>query len=100
MNFPSHDLAAEDVRDQVEVKKHACDGPGQPGYILGPDFAGPTGLVTGWGLAPDRRFGPTLVVLLTICPQDAIEAGFRCQIPPLIGQFGDDLAWRKAGKLH
>jgi hypothetical protein len=91
MNFPSHDFPAEDIDNQTEVEEHACDGPRHPGYIPGPDLAGPTGLLAGWVFAPDRRLGPASVMLLSICAQDAIKAGLGCKISSLISQFGDDL---------
>lgn len=33
MDFPAHDFAAEDVRDQLEIEEHARDRPGHPGDI-------------------------------------------------------------------
>ena len=38
-------------------------------------------------------------MLLPIRAQDAVEAGFRCEIPSLIGQSRHDLAWRQTGKF-
>ena len=38
-------------------------------------------------------------MLLPLRAQDAVKAGFRGQILPLIGQFRNNLAGRKAGKL-
>ena len=99
MDFPAHDFAAEDVHDQVEIEEHPRDGPGQPCNVPGPDLAGRTRLVAGWWFAPDRRLGPAAMLLLPIAAQDAVEAGFRGQITPLIGQFWHDLAWLKAGKF-
>jgi len=42
---------------------------------------------------------PATVLLLAVCAQDAVEAGFRGQILPLIGQFRHNLARREAGKF-
>lgn len=69
MDLPADDLATEDIHDQVEVKEHAKGRPGHPRYVPCPDIAGRAGLVTGGWFAPDRRLGPTPVMLLPICAQ-------------------------------
>ena len=82
MNFPAHDFPAEDIHYQIEVKEHARDWTRHPGYVPCPDLAGRTGLIAGGRFAPHRRLGPAPVMLLSICAQDAVEAGLRRQIPP------------------
>lgn len=99
MDLPADDLTAEDIHDQVEVKEHARERPEYPGYIPGPDLVGCACLVAGGQFAPHRRLGPPLVMQLPIGAQGAVEAGLCGQIPHLVGQFRDDLAWRKAGKF-
>ena len=76
--------------------------PAKPGRasLPGPDLTRRAGFVTGRRLAPDGRIGPATVMLLPLCAQDAVKAGFRGQIVPLIGQSGNDLAWRQAGKFR
>ena len=39
------------------------------------------------------------MLLLPLRAQDAVKAGFRGQILPLIGQFRNNLAGREAGKF-
>jgi hypothetical protein len=85
MNFPPHDLAAEDVHDQVEVEEHACDRPWHPGYIPGPNLAGRAGLLACGRFAPDWRLGPSPVMLLSICAQDAITLPLTCHRAMLQG---------------
>ena len=62
-------------------------------------LAGRACLVAGGRFAPDRRLGPAPVMLLPIRAQNAVEAGLRRGISPLIRQFRHDPAGRRAGKL-
>ena len=69
--------------------------PARPGRasLPGPYLARARCLVAGWRLARDGRPCPATVMLLPMTAQNAVEAGFRCQIHALIGQFRHDLAW-------
>src|SRR5215213_296602 len=96
VDLPAHDLAAEDIEDQVEVEEHAPDWTGHPGDVPAPDFAGAAGTVARGRLATRRRLGPAAMVLLPFGPQDAVEAGLRGDISALVCAAGHDLAGRQA----
>src|SRR5215203_2208748 len=96
VDLPADDLAAVDVEDQVEVEEPAPDRAGHPGDVPAPDLAGAAGAVAGRRWATRRRLGPAAMVLLTVGPQDAVDAGFRGEITALVCEAGHDLAGRQA----
>ena len=99
MYFPAHNLAAEDVNDQVEIEEHASDRSRHPGNVPGPDLTGRASLIACGRFAPDRRLGTPPMLLLPVRTQNTVKAGFRGQIAPPIGQFRHNLAWGKAREL-
>src|SRR4051794_27630956 len=96
VDLPADDLAAVDVEDQVEVEEHAPDWAGHPGDVPTPDLARAAGAVAGRRVGTRRRLGPATMGLLTLGPQDAVEAGFRGEIAALVCEAGHNLAGRQA----
>lgn len=87
----SDDFAAKEVHDDVELEEDPRDGTGQPGDVPDPDFTrGGCGVGDRGASAPGCA-GTAAVVELFMFAQDAVEAGFRGDIDPVVGEVGHDL---------
>src|SRR5699024_3032217 len=77
MHFPAHDLAAEQVQDQVQEEEAAADFAWQPSDVPTPNGVGCIGAMSGRRPARSRLFGTSTMVLLVGIVQDSIVSRLR-----------------------
>ena len=90
-HFPAHDIAAEDVENEVEVVVEPLDGAGKVSDVPGPDLVGRSGDKAGYS-PPAGLLASAAVTDLGCFMHDSVETRFRRNIGPFIGQRGYDLA--------
>jgi hypothetical protein len=90
VDLPAHDLAAEDIEDEVEIKELPGHEAGQVSDVPAPDLVRAGGAQ--WlRAAVGRRLSLAPLDPLPLIAQDAVEGRFRGDVFSLVGQGGHDL---------
>ena len=89
-NHPAHDVAAEDVEQDIEVEGRPAFGPPEPGDIPGPGLVGARGHQLGLGVAGMTALIAPLSHRL-VRGQDPVHRALGAQILAFIEQRRDDL---------
>src|SRR5690625_3254872 len=99
VHFPAHDLAAEQVQDQVQEEEAAADGGWQPGDVPAPNGVGCIGAMSGRRPGHSGWLGAAAMMLLVLVIQYTVKARLRGQVAAFISQLRHDLARRHGGVL-
>lgn len=100
VDFPTHDLAAEDVLNHVQPIELSADTAGEEGDIPTPDLIGRCGAkALGFCHRPGLFRGTAAIDLLGIT-QDPVKARLRGEISARIGKARHNLCGRQAAELR
>ena len=96
--FPANDIAAEYIKDQVEIIKHSLNWSVQICYIPGPNLIWSSCTVRSWLAMLSGFLATASMVLHLLFPENAIKSWFGCYILTFISKGRYYLARRKALK--
>src|SRR5699024_18430 len=99
VHLPAHDLAAEQIHDQVQEEEAAADIARQPGDVPTPHGVGRISAVSRWRSGRCRVASTSTMVLLVLIIEHAVEARLRSQVAALVSQLRHDLAGRHGSVL-
>jgi hypothetical protein len=98
VHLEADDLAAVEVKDQVEIEPASLDLCRQECHIPTPHLGGAGGDVRGGRPRRPWRLSPASAVHLTVLAQHTIEAGLAGDVDTLVRQRRDDPRRRCLGK--